>query len=433
MKNRLTIERGKVKAFFKQTVKQPGFYLFLLLAGVFIFAYSTVRMFPDSDDVWYPQMIAEPSGILSFLSYTYHYLNGRIVANALMYLMLQLDFMPLWVLISSFATVSIAYNVARMFGKRPSWKSVNLALGLIMCFGFRVLSSSMLWFTGAICYLWPIAVAVYLLARLSVRYHSEAPLKFGWRGVLELILGIAVMFWGEQFALILIGFWLCYLAYVLFSRKKKPSWFEYFFACALLAGFLTMFFAPSQALKMTNVYGYAAYEGGFGYLLANGLCWTFQSIFVHQRIFVILFGVLTLLCADRSKHRALIFGYEIVLCIPILSVLLNGLHFGIPVDPTEFLYRILYLPDAGYTVNAWMPYLFWTLYTVLTLTVFLMNTKRKRLTGLVLLASVASLVIMLYTSTTLSTPKKANASSMEPQKHRLPPAPMNTTLSHSCS
>jgi len=257
----------------------------------------------------------------------------------------------------------------------------------------------MLWFTGAICYLWPIAVTVYLLARLSVRYHAEAPLKFGWRGASELILGLAVMFWGEQFALILIGFWLCYLGYVLFGKKQKPSWFECLFACALLVGFSAMFFAPSQALKMTNVYGYAAYEGGIGYLLANGLCWTFQSIFVHQRIFVILFGVLTLLCADRGKHRVLLFVYEIVLCTPILSVLLNGLHFGIPVDPTEFLYRIVYLPDVGYTVNAWIPYLFWTLYTVLTLTVFLMNTKRKRFTGLILLASVASLVIMWFSTT----------------------------------
>ena len=399
MIRRPKIDREAVKSYLKRTAKQPTFYLFALLVGLLIVAFSTVRLDPLSDDGHYRIMIAEHPGFLNYLSYTYHYLNGRIVANTLMYVMLQLDFMPLWVLLSTLATVSIAFHMARMLGRSVGWQAMSLALGMMMCIGFRVLSSSMFWFTGAIFYLWPIAVLFYLLSGLCDRYQSGATLSFSWKGCVDLILSVAIAFWGEQFALVLIGFWLCYVAAVVFLKKKKPSWFEIVLLLLVLGGFLAMFYAPSQAIRMNNVYGYAAYEGGLGYLLANGIYWTYQSLFVNQRLLMILFGVLTLLCVDRTKHRSVVVAFEIVLCIPIVALLTHGIHFGACVDVARYIYQFLYLPDAGFSIGTVMPYLFWTLYTALLLTVFLMNTQKKGMTGLVVVASVASLVIMWFSTT----------------------------------
>ena len=399
MKNLLKTDCESIKNQIKKTVKQPDLYLFLFLVGVFAFAFSTVKLEPLSDDGSYRTIIDEHPGFLNYLSFTYRFLNGRVIANTLMYVMLQLDCMPLWVLISTAAVVSIAYHLARAIGVRPSWKTMSLTLALISCIGIRVLSSSMLWFTGAIFYLWPIAVTVYLLSRLSERYHNGIPLTFGWRAGLELILSIFVALWGEQFALLLIGFWICYLASLAFQKKKKPSWTEILLISALVAGFCAMFFAPSQALKMTNIYGYAAYRGGVGYLLANGLCWSFQSVFIHQKIFVILFGVLILLCIDRSKNRVCVRVFEAMLGMSILFALMKVLPFAWCNVLTNSLYQIVYLPDVKYAISAWIPYLFWTAYTTLMLTLFLMHTRKKCFTGLILLASVATLVIMWFSTT----------------------------------
>lgn len=399
MTRNLKNETVTLKAYVKHTAKQPVFYLFMLLVGMLVVAFSTVRLEPLSDDGHYRMMIADHPGFLNYLSYTYHYLNGRVVANTLMYVMLQLDFLPLWVLLSTVATVSIAFHMTQICGKSAGWHTMCLALGMMMCIGFRVLSSSMFWFTGAIFYLWPIAVLFYLLASLYKRYQDNAPLTFGWRGCLELILSASIAFWGEQFALVLIGFWLCYLAAVIFLKKQKPCWFELLLFGALLGCFMAMFFAPSQAIRMTNVYGYAAYEGGLGYLLANGLYWTYQSLFIHQRILMILLGALTLLCVDRTKHRALTVAFEIVFCIPLVALLTHGIHFGACVDFARYIYQILYLPDAGCSIATLMPYLFWTVYTGLLLTLFLLNTQKRGVTALVILASVASLVIMWFSTT----------------------------------
>ena len=399
MTRELKTDRVSFKDCIRQVLRQPHFYLFVLLVAIFVVAFGTVKLEPLSDDGHYRIMIAEHPGFLNYLSYTYHQLNGRVVANTLMYVMLQLDCLPLWILISVAATVSIAFHTVHIFGNRFSWGTMSLTLGMFMCIGFRVLSSSMLWFTGAIFYLWPIAIVFWLLARLYVRYRNETPLTFGWRGCLELLLGVSVAFWGEQFALVLIGFWLCYLANIVFLKKKKPSWFELLLICAVMGGFLAMFFAPSQAIRMTNVYGYEAYKGGIGYLLANGLYWTYQSLFVHQRLLMILLGALTLFCIDRNKHRALVAAFEIVLCLPIVALLTHGIHFGASVDFAQYIYQIRYLPDASYSLATVTPYLFWTLYTALMLTLFLLNTQKKAFTGLVLLASVASLVIMWFSTT----------------------------------
>ncbi len=391
--------RKNLKDYFQWVAKKPELYWFVLLVGIFVVAFSTVKLEPLSDDGHYRTMIAEHPGFLNYLSYTYHYLNGRVVANSLMYVMLQLDFMPLWILLSTLATVSIAFSVTRIFGKQAWGRAMCLMLGMMMCVGFRVLSSSMFWFTGAIFYLWPIAVLFYLLARLYDRYQNSTSLSFGWRGCVELLLSVLIAFWGEQFALVLIGFWLCYLAGVVFLKKQKPSWFEFLLLGALLGFFLAMFFAPSQAIRMNNVYGYAAYEGGLGYLLANGIYWTYQTVFVHQRLLMILFGALIILCVDRTKHRVLISAFEVVFCIPLVALLTHGIHFGALVDVTKYIYQILYLPDAGVSFGTVMPYLFWTVYTGLMLTVFLLNTEKKGFTGLVILASVASLVIMWFSTT----------------------------------
>lgn len=399
MINSLKNDKKTVKDFLQKTAKKPEFYLLVLLVGIFAVAFSMVRLDPLSDDGHYRIMIAEHPGFLNYLSFTYHFLNGRVVANSLMYVMLQWDFMPLWITISTLATVSISFQVARTFGKQTLGKAMCLMLGMMMCIGFRVLSSSMFWFTGAIFYLWPISVLFYLLARLYDRYQEAVSLSFGWRGCVELLLSVAIAFWGEQFALVLIGFWMCYLASVVFLKKQKPSWFELLLLGALLGGFLAMFFAPSQAIRMTNVYGYAAYEGGLGYLLANGIYWTYQTVFIHQRLLMLLFGALIILCVDRTKNRALILAFEIVFCIPLVALLTHGVHFGACIDATKYIYQILYLPEAGISIRTVIPYLFWMVYTGLMLTIFLLNTQRKAFTCLVILASVASLVIMWFSTT----------------------------------
>ena len=383
----------------KRTTKNAYLYLFISLIGIVIFSYSTVRLDALSDDGGYLRMIAENPGFYNYISFTYRALNGRVVANSLMYVMLQINFLPLWVAISAFATISIAYNISRMFGKPVTLKNMTVVLGLMMCMGFRVLSSSMLWFTGAIFYLWPVAILIYLLAQASNRFYRKTTVTFSWRYALEVFLGVTLMLWSEQAALVLLGFWILQIIHHLVVEKQKSNVWEFLAVGLWIACFLLMFLAPSQRIRMNNVYGYAALEGGVGYLLQNGIYWTFQSIFKQQRILVLLFGLLTLLCANRNKHPILLRCFKMIWCIPLLSILMQGILFLLHKNASHDLFTFFYLPDAGYTLLNLLPYLYWTLYAVVLFILYFVNIEKKIFTGFILLASLATLVLMWFSTT----------------------------------
>ncbi len=388
-----------VKDTFWRLLQNKQFYIFLGLLGVLVFTYSTVNLDMLSDDGEYLRMMDTYPNYFEFISFTYQSLNGRIVANSASFLFLQLDSLVPWALISIFAIASIAYNIGRLFGKRPTWGFINVALGLIFCLSFRVLSSSMLWFTGAIFYLWPIAILLYLLADLSDCFYYEKSVHFGWRYVLNLFLGLTLTLWSEQVALVLIGFYgVCFVCRT-FIRRQKFNCLELIPLVIWLIGFCAMFFAPSQRVRMNNVYGYAAFEGGLKYLLENGVYWTFRAIFVEQRILMLLLGAITLLCADRKKRPWLIRTFEFVFSISIVLLLIHGTSFSAYVDASKYIYDIPYLADTGYTFASLLPYCYWTVYCALTVSIILINSEKKFATALTMLAALATLVIMWFSTT----------------------------------
>ncbi len=388
-----------MKETIKRLTKNKYSYLFLMLTGILVFACSTVRLDMLSDDGCYLQMMEDNPGFFRYISYTYQYLNGRLVANTLMFVMLKLNSLVLWIVITTAAVLSIAYNVSRMFGKRASIKGMTLVLGLIFCLNFRVLSSSMLWFTGAIFYVWPISLAIYLLARLSQRFYADEPLRFDWRFVCDLVIGVLVMLWAEQPALVLIGFYLLYFLYQLVLKKKKLDYLNLIATVLWIVFFCVMFFAPSQRIKMNNVYGYAALEGGVGYLLQNGIYWLYRSVFVEQRVLMLLIGAVALIGADRKQHPILTHTFEVIFSVAFLLTFIYGISFDGFINASSYIFGISYLPDSGYSVQTLLPYAYWTLYSALLITIFLVSTKNKILTSLTMLASLATLIIMWFSTT----------------------------------
>lgn len=388
-----------MKESLKRFLKNPYSYLFLILTAMLVFACTVVKLEMLSDDGCYLQMMADHPRFSDYLSYTYQCLNGRLVANTLMFVMLKLNAMWLWCIITVAALISIGVNVSRMFGKSANLKGTALTLGLICCLGFRVLSSSVLWFTGAIFYIWPIALAVYLLVRLSKRFYADEPMRLDWRFFCELLLGGLLMLWSEQDALVLLGFYLVYFLYRWLIRKKGFDYLTLSVFALWAALFCVMFFAPSQAERMNNVYGYAALGGGVGYLVQNGLYWTYGAIFVQQRTLMLIFGAVALICTDRKKHPVLAYSFEALLAIALSTILIHGTAFEGYVNASPYIYGIAYFPEAGYSIGTLLPYVFWTLYSVLLVSTVLVSSKNKLLTVLVMLASLATLLIMWFSTT----------------------------------
>ncbi len=384
----------------KAYLRDREFYILTFLIGLIIFAFSTVKLDMLADEGHVLNLIKEHENFWSYITWTYQNLNGRIFANTLMYFFLKYNLLLFWRLLSITALLSIAYCICRFFGQAVSLKRLNITLLLVFCLGYRVLSSSMLWFTGAIFYLWPIAMTLYLLVAVSDSVYLNQSIKLEEKYGMHVLLGILVMLWSEQAALVLLGFIMLRFIHS-FLVKRKLDIAVLLNIVIWITFFLLLVLAPSQSVRASNssIYGYAVLTNGIVYFLENGVFWTFKSIFYEQRILVLLLGIITIVCVDKQKRSLLLSTFVILLPGGIVPLIISGLGSSAYADFNIYIYGFECFAGTTLTFTKIVPYLYWTVYTFIMIALILLNIRNRFTTGIIILASIATLVVMWFSPT----------------------------------
>lgn len=380
-------------------LKNYNFYFFILLLCIIVISFFSVKFDILSDDGHYMEMLKNYKSVSKFINFTYYNINGRIIANLIMYFFIKYKLLIIWKIISILSFLSISYNISKLFLKKPKLNNVNLILTLMMCCSYRVLSSSMFWFTGAIFYLWPVAILTYLLRLLSDDFFTKNRTKFSKKYVINVILGILLMFWSEQVSLVLIGFYACKFFYQTIIKKEKINLFDLISIIIWIISFLFMFLAPSQKIRMNVDLGYDALNGGIFYMISNGISWMYRTIFLEQRILIIIIGIVTILYGGNKKTKKLLSIFKILLSISCFALIFEGASISEYIDIKNFFYSFNLINRSNLFSFDIIPYIYWTIYFGIIIIINLYNQKNPFMYLLIILASLLTLIILWFSPT----------------------------------
>lgn len=390
----------------KYFLQKKQFFLFLFLLGILFLAYKLIVLDLNADEGYYIRYLIEPSAnYFDYIRKCYLTLNGRLIGNTLCYLFLAYKVMPVWRIISIISVLVIAYNVSRYYTGTNNLKTVNTIILLFFCCGFRILSSSSLWYVGAIFYLWPAAILSYILTNIADDFYDRKLIKPGRKYFLSLILGSLIMMWSEQCALLLLGFYFVELMYNKVFRKR--SFNIWHMSCVILwfLFFLILMLAPAQNIRMNGDLGYNGLSGGILYFLQNSFFWIYDMVFVQQKYIVLLFGFIVLLCSDKSKNPLLYKLMTFLIPIPFISCMMNTLANPGYVDTSWLCFNIQIL-DGSSPISLYYPYIYWTIYTIVLIMLYMYNIKNPFASAIIFSAVFMTLVMMLISPTMYESGKR---------------------------
>ena len=196
---------------------------FIVFFILMLILFSKVPIFTGDDEIF--AAISLKYNFLEFISERYWYWSGRLFSEALVYLFTsRLFFLYQW-LCAALITVcsfSVYKWITAAKEMRPSHK---LTFAYISCFGFALISSSILsssvfWVSGSLNYFVPftfgiIAFTPFVFALKNIDYKPGIFLKTGF-----IASAVFAAFSQEQVSLCLFAFSAFSIAYLLVKRRK---------------------------------------------------------------------------------------------------------------------------------------------------------------------------------------------------------------------
>jgi len=372
------------------------FFIILLQLTVL---YNRVILDMRADEGYYLQFITESHSFFDYIKGTYLTLNGRVVPNTIAYIFLKYNLMFCWRVISIASILFIAYNIVTSFGVFDI-RYFNITMLLVFCIGFRVWSSSFLWFIGAIFYLWPISLLTYLLRIILKKFlQNYQPPNSCLEMLISTIVGIFITLWSEQLACVLICSYTAYYCYDKFLKKNEIGFRILKQIILWTSCFLILLMAPSQRIRMNNTTDYLGLKGGFLYFLKNILYWTYHVVFMEQRFLIILLGIIVIMCYKKQNEKSCL---ELILPFSFIALFFNETDFSTFADISKYVYRFEYLSLKNINLKLLFPYIYWTIYTILLLiSLFHIIKTQKEILAifLIITASICSLGMMWFSPT----------------------------------
>ena len=172
-------------------------------------------------------------------------MNGRVLAHALVQLMLMLP-KTVFDLLNALLFVALVWLICRLADARPNALLVSSVFGCLWLlqpdFG-----QVFLWLTGAVNYLWCGVVCLLWLLPWSRAYRRGAALSPGRQAVFVLFSLIAGAY-SENATVAMVAMGLAFLLLMLLEKRRPPLWMLLSLAAAL-AGFLYMMLAPAESVN----------------------------------------------------------------------------------------------------------------------------------------------------------------------------------------
>ncbi|NGM82386.1 hypothetical protein G5B47_08150 [Paenibacillus sp. 7124] len=376
---------------------------------IIIYFYHFIIKIAPGDDFYFKE-VSNQFSFFDYLDFRYHEWTGRMSAEAGLYFFLD-GMVWMWRIINSILILLLSYGINRLIRKEFSFSSFII---ILVCFGYlspSILSSGVLWITGSIVYLWPISLGVFAMIPFSdLSLRGARGFTLG-RIFLSLCMGLLAILANEQVALCMLGFGALAIFHSLVKNRILDKrlillWLVY------LTAFMFSFYAPGNHRRF--IAETATWFPGFDNLslrdhLYIGIIWIYSKVFIQMKFLILLLSIITLCFFYIKKKNASklvsrtvsLFAFLVISSVSI--ALIGNVEFIYDFEALKKFdvgYSLLHLWNSGpQFVFAIIPYVFWTIYTVLFMVVFLAVTKKRKFTLVCFLASIASMGIMFFSPT----------------------------------
>ena len=382
-----------MKKIFENNKRNYLFYIGLFLVAVVYLLNFNVDL--STDDGWFMKMPSEYS-FFGFLQWRYHNWSARLFPEAMLYLIFLV---PLLVhhLISACAWLLYSYSLVRIFVGTVSRKNFLVAFLSLGFINIWVMKDSLFWITGAINYLWPLALGLFAMIPYADNFFRNKKTSV-WLYLLPALLFSCS---NEQLLVCVIGVVLVYHGTIVFM-KRKENYFLYIPTTFFVTGFTVMLLAPGNKLRMQQEI--EMWMPDFNELslpsrVLRGSSWLFEGWQTKLMLLFIVIMVLSLV-VDSSKLLAKITtGYAVILALLLYNFPNKFTNFRL-INENNWISQLKAGKVlSGSVLNAVVPYLLWGLFFGLIIGLSLSVAKQKIFIGLSYGAALLSSVLLWFSPT----------------------------------
>ncbi|MBO0445510.1 hypothetical protein JZO78_04070 [Enterococcus ureilyticus] len=227
-------------------VNQDLLALTVLFLGIAVYL-SFFGFQNGTDDEWFQRM-SHQKDYLTYILNRYMTWSARIFPDSIMYFIFSLPMILYWS-ITSLAMILSAYSIARFTKKEVKTFDIFLVCTLFGFMNFEMFFHSFLWITGAVNYLWPLALGLCsMIPYADYVFRGNKWEKKSWIS-LSIICTFLFSISNEQY--LIVGFCAALCGHItLLVKKEKQSILLLFKTFIMFMGILFMYFAPGNALRL---------------------------------------------------------------------------------------------------------------------------------------------------------------------------------------
>lgn len=200
------------------------------------------------------ELLSDFSSLVESLKYHYHYINGRIIPHAFVQFFALYSSKSVFNVINAAVFVLLGFLIYKISNtNKPASPIRFLFIYLLMFLLVPAFGQTVLWFDGAINYLWGTTLIVLMLLFFNEKFIN--PEKYSSIGFL--ILSIPLSFlaggWSENTSAVFLMLQVLYgFLYFWTYRKKLPAFYIVDFIVSTIS-WLLMITAPANAYRRTRI------------------------------------------------------------------------------------------------------------------------------------------------------------------------------------
>lgn len=379
-----TLERNK---------KNYVFYIGLFVLAVIYLLNFNVDM--NSDDGWF-MTISKEHTFLEFMQWRYNNWSARLFPEAILYVIFLV---PLFIhhLISACAWFLYSYSLVRIFVGKVSRRDFLIAFLSLGFINVWVLKDSIFWITGAVNYLWPLALGLFAMIPYADNFFRNKKSSIWF----YLVPAFIFSFSNEQLIACIIGVVIVYHVTVLI-KKKKENYLLYIPTTFFIFGFTFMFLAPGNKLRMQQEV--KMWMPDFNELslfsrVLRGSSWLFEG-WQTKLLFLFMMILVVSLVIDHTRLLAKITaGYTVFLFLLNYNLPNRFTNFQL-IKENEWIHSLKSGNVLSGTVfNSLAPYMLWGIFFGLIVTLSIRIAEQKVFIGLSYSAALFSSILMWFSPT----------------------------------
>lgn len=383
----------------KININRKAIFLWGVLFCLIFFYQMRFDFIEGSDDSWFFK-VKDQFSIVDYLAVRYQTWSARIFPETMLYYIFHIP-VNLWRLLNTGFILLLSTSIVRIFKLKVDVYDVILVILLFGYSSFDIIHSGFFWMTGSVNYLWPLALAAYVLIPFGDSYFRNTRPTFSLKQLLRVFATCILAVSNEQVLFCVIGIMIVHHIYI-FKVGEKQSRYFFILLLLLIGGAAIMIVAPGNSLRFDAEIPRWFPEFNELSLLGHlriGIFWLFEQVVTHLKFFMLLISLLTINLLQSNNLRKLFY---------FLGTLTASLAIVKPMWLTDFN-RIKTISFTNlFSSGVWLsrdflaglfPYVFWSVILMCIILCSCLVSDKPMFIFCCYLAGLCSCVIMFFSPT----------------------------------